>query len=373
MKIRGIYLLSVCLLFGCDNKDNASQPSAVTEVGVVTLQQQPYTLRSELTGRTTATLSAEVRPQVGGIIEKRLFTEGQDVKAGQALYQIDPSSYRAAYDEAVAAQKTAQAQMVGDCQKASRYSQLVKVDGVSKQDADDAVATCGVDKATLEEKKAAAEAARIDLNWTTVTAPISGRIGISSVTPGALVSASQDTALTTIYSLDKMYVDLTRSSADLLRLRKEALAQNSNTLEVTLTLEDGSTYPLKGRLELTEVAVDTSTGSVTLRAVFPNPQHILLPGMFVRASIDEGVVENAILAPQKGIGRDPKGEATAYVVDANNKVELRTLKTGEADGTNWVVLSGLKSGDRIVVEGSDKVTSGQTVKPVEVKLSGEAN
>lgn len=372
MKIHGIYLLSVCLLFGCDDK-NKTAPAATTEVGVVTLKSEPFTLKSELTGRTTATLSAEVRPQIGGIIEKRLFTEGQDVKAGQALYQIDPSSYRAALDEAVAAYKNAQAQTIGDCQKATRYAQLVKDDGVSKQDADDAQATCAVDRASVDEKKAAAESARINLNWTTITAPISGRIGISAVTPGALVSAAQTTVLATIYSLDPMYVDLTRSSADLLRLRKEALAQNSNSLAVSLTLEDGSIYPQTGRLELTEVAVDTATGSVTLRAVFPNKQHVLLPGMFVRAKIDEGVIENAILAPQKGISHDPKGNATAFVVTADNKVEPRTLQTGEAQGTNWLVTGGLKSGDRLIIEGSDKVTTGQTVKPVEVKLNGETN
>ena len=286
------------LLSGCDNAQTSAPQQPTPEVGVVTLQSQPVPVVSQLTGRTTASLSAEVRPQVGGIIQKRLFTEGDMVKAGQALYQIDPSSYRATWNEAAAALKQAQALVVSDCQKAQRYASLVRDNGVSRQDADDAASTCAQDKASVESKKAALESARINLNWTTVTAPIAGRIGISSVTPGALVSADQDTALATIRGLDTMYVDLTRSSVDLLRLRKQSLASNSDTLSVTLTLEDGSTYPEKGRLALTEVAVDESTGSVTLRAIFPNPQHVLLPGMLVRARIDEGIMNDAILAPQ---------------------------------------------------------------------------
>lgn len=315
-------------------------------------------------------MSAEVRPQVGGIIQKRLFTEGDIVKAGQALYQIDPSSYRAAYDEATAALKQAQALVQADCQKAQRYAQLVKDDGVSRQDAEDAAATCAQDKASVESKKAAQQSARINLNWTTVTAPIDGRIGISSVTPGALVTAQQETALATIRGLDSMYVDLTRSSADLLRLRKQTLATNSDTLSVSLILEDGSTYREKGRLALTEVAVDESTGSVTLRAIFPNPQQQLLPGMFVRAKVDEGMINEAILAPQQGITRDVKGNATALIVDANNKVEQRQLETGETYGDKWLVLSGLKAGDKLIVEGTDNVTVGQEVKAEEIHING---
>lgn len=309
------------LLSGCDNAQTSAPQQPAPEVGVVTLQSQPVPVVSQLTGRTTASLSAEVRPQVGGIIQKRLFTEGDMVKAGQALYQIDPS-------------------------------------------------TCAQDKASVESKKAALESARINLNWTTVTAPIAGRIGISSVTPGALVSADQDTALATIRGLDTMYVDLTRSSVDLLRLRKQSLASNSDTLSVTLTLEDGSTYQEKGRLALTEVAVDESTGSVTLRAIFPNPQHVLLPGMFVRARIDEGIMNDAILAPQQGITRDAKGDATALVVDAANKVEQRTVETGDTYGDKWLVLSGLKAGDKLIVEGTSKVAPGQTVKAVAVNNNG---
>lgn len=372
MKYIATSVVAMLLLSGCDNthtQSNNSSPSE-TEVGVVTLKSQPVSVVSELTGRTSAALSAEVRPQVGGIIQKRLFKEGDLVKAGQPLYQIDAASYQAAWNEARAALQQAQALVKADCQKAQRYARLVKENGVSQQDADDAQSTCAQDKASVEAKKAALETARINLDWTTVTAPISGRIGISSVTPGALVTASQDTALTTIRGLDTMYVDLTRSSVDLLRLRKQSLATNSDTMSVSLILEDGITYSEKGRLELTEVAVDESTGSVTLRAIFPNPQQQLLPGMFVRARVDEGVMENAILAPQQGVTRDAKGNANALVVNKDNKVEQRTLETGETYGDKWLVLNGLHNGDRLIVEGSAKVTSGQTVKAVEVQANG---
>ncbi len=365
-----IAVAALFLLSGCDDAQTTAQTPSTPEVGIVTLKGQAVHVVSELTGRTTAALSAEVRPQVGGIIQKRLFTEGDEVKAGQPLYQIDPSSYRAAYNEAAAALTQAQSLVVSDCQKARRYAALVKDNGVSRQDADDAQSTCEQDKASVASKKAALESARINLNWTTVTAPIAGRIGISSVTPGALVSADQDTALATIRGLDSMNVDLTRSSVDLLHLRKQSLASSSDTLNASLILEDGSTYSEKGRLALTEVAVDESTGSVTLRAVFPNPQHVLLPGMFVRARIDEGIMNDAILAPQQGITRDAKGDATALVVNADNKVEQRTVETGETYDDKWLVINGLKSGDKLIVEGTGKVTAGQQVNAVEVKNSG---
>lgn len=365
-----IAVAALFLLSGCDDAQTTAQTPSTPEVGIVTLKGQAVHVVSELTGRTTAALSAEVRPQVGGIIQKRLFTEGDEVKAGQPLYQIDPSSYRAAYNEAAAALTQAQSLVVSDCQKARRYAALVKDNGVSRQDADDAQSTCEQDKASVASKKAALESARINLNWTTVTAPIAGRIGISSVTPGALVSADQDTALATIRGLDSMNVDLTRSSVDLLHLRKQSLASSSDTLNASLVLEDGSTYSEKGRLALTEVAVDESTGSVTLRAVFPNPQHVLLPGMFVRARIDEGIMNDAILAPQQGITRDAKGDATALVVNADNKVEQRAVETGETYDDKWLVINGLKSGDKLIVEGTGKVTAGQQVNAVEVKNSG---
>lgn len=363
-------IAALFLLSGCDNAPTAPSQLPAQEVGIVTLKSQPVSIVSELTGRTSAALSAEVRPQVTGIIQKRLFNEGDNVKAGQPLYQIEPDSFRAAYNEAAAALKQAQALVAADCAKAQRYAQLVKENGVSRQDADDAASTCAQDRASVESKKAALESARINLNWTTITAPIAGRIGISSVTPGALVSAEQTTALATIRGLDTMYVDLTRSSVDLLRLRKQSLATNSDTMNVSLMLEDGSTYSEKGRLALTEVAVDESTGSVTLRAVFPNPKQQLLPGMFVRAKVDEGIMNDAILAPQQGITRDAKGTATALVVGADNKVEQRELETGETYGDKWLVLSGLEAGDKLIVEGSAKVMVGQQVKPVEVSSNG---
>ncbi len=371
MELRILCMLTLFGLAGCHDA-STPEKTAPPQVGVVTLKAQPFTYSSDLTGRTTATLTSSVLPQVGGIIQRRLFKEGDEVKAGQALYQIDPSSYQAAYDQAAAALQSAKALVIADCQKAKRYAILVKEQGVSKQDADDAAATCGEDKASVAEKAAALEADRINLNWTRVTAPISGHIGISTVTPGALVTADQTTALTTITALDSMYVDLTRSSVDLLQLRKRALATNSDTLDVTLTLEDGSVYPEKGKLELTEVSVDESTGSVTLRAIFPNPQHILLPGMFVHASVDEGVIENAVLAPQQSIIRDPKGNATAFVVDASNKVVLRNVVTATNAGDNYLITNGLQAGDRVIVEGTGKVNAGDTVKPVEVQVSAAA-
>ena len=370
MKLIKTTVVALFALTGCDNATPPAQHNAVQEVGVVTLQSQPLAVFSTLTGRTSASLSAEVRPQVGGIIQKRLFTEGNTVKAGQPLYQIDPSSYRAAFNEADASLKQAQSLVESDCQKARRYALLVKDNGVSQQDADDAKSTCAQDRASVSAKQAALESARINLNWTTITSPISGRIGISSVTPGALVTAEQTTALATVRGLDTMYVDLTRSSADLLRLRKQALASNDSTLNVSLILEDGSTYSETGKLALTEVAVDEATGSVTLRAIFPNPHQQLLPGMFVRARVNEGVMENAILAPQQGITRDSKGNATALVVNAQNKVEQRSVETGDTYGDKWLVLKGLQSGDKLIVEGTDKVTAGSEAKAVEVQNNG---
>ena len=379
MKYIQTSIASLFLLSGCNNEDISAPTLPFPEVGITTLASQPVSVISELTGRTTAAMSAEVRPQVTGIIQKRLFNEGDNVKAGQPLYQIEPASFRAAFNEAAASLKQAQALVISDCQKAQRYGQLVKESGVSRQDADDAQSACSQDKASVESKKATLESARINLNWTTVTAPIAGRIGISAVTPGALVSAEQESALVsaeqesalaTVRGLDTIYVDLTRSSVDLLRLRKQTLAANNDTLSVSLLLEDGSTYAQKGRLALTEVSVDESTGSVTLRAVFPNSQQQLLPGMFVRARVDEGIMANAILAPQQGITRDAKGNATALVVDAENKVEQRSLETGSVYGDKWLVLSGLNNGDRLIVEGTGKVSVGQQVTPVEIAKDG---
>ena len=358
----------VLLCAGCDQSSTTQQAAAVTEVGVTTLHTQPVNINSDVTGRVTGTMVSAVIPQVGGIIQKRLFTEGDDVKAGQVLYQIDPATYQATYDQAVAELKYAQAVVKSSKLKAQRYAALVKENGVSKQDADDAEATYLQNVASVEQYRAAVESARINLNYTRVTAPISGRIGISSVTPGALVTASQSTALATIRTLDPIYVDLTQSSMQLLKLRqqKSSLKQETDTVPVTVKLEDGSTYNQTGKLELTEIAVDESTGSVTMRAIFPNPQHILLPGMYVRASVTNGVKTDAILAPQQGITRDAKGDATALVVDSENKVENRSVATTQVIGNKWLINSGLKDGDRLIVQGTAKVQAGMTVKPVEV-------
>ncbi|MFE8048829.1 efflux RND transporter periplasmic adaptor subunit [Brenneria goodwinii] len=358
---RFIFLL-VFLLSGCERASEPAQVKPVVEVTVQTLQPQSVTLDSELNGRTTAAMVSDVRPQVDGIIQKRLFTEGSDVKAGQVLYQIDPTSYQAAYDEAAAALKNAQASVRAAKLKSERYARLVKVEGVSQQDADDAQTSYEEYLATVAEKQAALKTAQINLAYTQIKAPISGRIGISSVTPGALVTASQTTALATIRQLDPMYVDLTQSSRELLELRR---LQKSAQSTVSLTLENGETYASPGKLQLSEVSVDESTGSVTLRAVFPNAEHILLPGMYVRAAVENGTDPAAILAPQQGITRDARGNATALVVNDQQQVEQRQVVTARAIGNRWLVSSGLNAGDRLIIEGTNKVSVGDTVKAME--------
>ncbi|MGP8332199.1 efflux RND transporter periplasmic adaptor subunit [Serratia sp. CY43514] len=359
------------LLAGCDGQ-NAGAPTGAggeREVGVVTLRGQSVPLSSELTGRVNATMTSDVRPQVDGIIKQRLFTEGAEVKAGQVLYQIDPASYQASYDQAAAQLKNAQATVQSTRLKSQRYAALVKENGVSKQDADDAKTAYLQAVASVAQYQAALETARINLGYTQVRAPIAGRIGISSVTPGALVTASQTDALATIRALDPIYVDLTQSSAQMLKLRRQQAAlQRGAVTPVAIKLEDGTSYAHAGKLELTEVAVDEATGSVTLRAVFPNPEHELLPGMYVHATVDNGVDPKAILAPQQGITRNAKGEATALVVDEQNKVAQRTVTAERVVGSNWLIGSGLNEGDRLIVEGTSKVTIGAAVKPVAVSL-----
>ncbi|PNU31766.1 efflux RND transporter periplasmic adaptor subunit [Serratia marcescens] len=359
------------LLAGCDGQNAGAPAGAGTEqeVGVVTLRGQSVTLSSELTGRVNATMTSDVRPQVDGIIKQRLFTEGAEVKAGQVLYQIDPASYQASYDQAAAQLKNAQATVQSTRLKSQRYAALVKENGVSKQDADDAKAAYLQAVASVAQYQAALETARINLGYTQVRAPIAGRIGISSVTPGALVTAGQSDALTTIRALDPIYVDLTQSSAQRLKLRRQQAAlQRGAVTPVAIKLEDGTSYAHAGKLELTEVAVDEATGSVTLRAVFPNPEHELLPGMYIHATVDNGVDPKAILAPQQGITRNAKGEATALVVDEQNKVAQRTVSAERVLGSNWLIGSGLNEGDRLIVEGTSKVTIGAAVKPVEVSV-----
>ncbi|MGA4322474.1 efflux RND transporter periplasmic adaptor subunit [Ectopseudomonas hydrolytica] len=341
-------------LGGC-KEASAPQAQQAPEVGVVTLQAQPFALTTEVPGRTSAYRIAEVRPQVNGIIQKRLFTEGSEVKAGQQLYQIDPATYEAAF-------KSAQATQLSAKSLADRYKLLVNDKAVSQQAYDEA-------RAASLQADAALEQARIDLRYTKVLAPISGRIGRSAVTEGALVSNGQAGAMATIQQLDPIYVDVTQSSKELLRLRRD-LAEgrlqkaSDSAAKVALKLEDGSRYAHEGTLEFSEVAVDESTGSVTLRAVFPNPDHLLLPGMFVHAELLSGVKENAILAPQQGVTRNQRGEPTAMVVGADNKVELRVLKADRTAGSAWLVEDGLKEGDRLITEGLQFVQPGTEVKAV---------
>jgi len=360
------------LVTGCEKKaaTAALPPSGPTEVGVLVVKAQHVALTCELSGRTAPQTIAEVRPQVNGIIQKRVFTEGSDVKAGQLLYLIDPASYQAALDSAKAVQARAEANLGSVRLKEERYRDLVKIKAVSQQDYDDAHAMLQQVEADLASAKAAVETARINLAYTRVTAPISGRIGRSAVTDGALVTASQPAALATIQQLGSMYVDVTQSMADLLKL-KQNLANglmkkdgSAAQARVKLLLEDGSTYPLSGTLKFSEVTVDQSTGSVTLRAVFPNPKQALLPGMFVRAVLEEGVNDAAILVPQRGVNRNPKGEAVVMTVGAGDKVQPRIIKVVRTVGDNWLVADGLKEGDRVIMDNLQKVRPDSSVKPV---------
>ena len=354
---------------GCnkENKVAATPPGGPPEVGVVTVQLQRVALTTELHGRISAYLIAEVRPQVSGIIQKRLFTEGADIKAGDVLYQIDTDTYQAAYNSAKAALASAEANLIPVRLKAERYKELITFNAVSQQDYDDAGAALQQAEADVESARAAVETARINMAYTRVTAPISGRIGRSSVTDGALVTAGQPAALATIQQLSSVYVDVTQSSAELLRL-KQSLASGvlkSNEAArtpVKLLLEDGSVYPLPGILKFSEVTVDQSTGSITLRAIFPNPKQTLLPGMFVRAILEEGVSEHAILVPQRGVTRNPAGNAMVMVVGSEEKVEPRVIKVVRTVGDKWLVSEGLKAGDRVILEGLQKARPGTPVK-----------
>ena len=345
------------LLSGCSKKDEAAAAAPPPpQVGVVTIQPQPYTLVSDLPGRTTAYRVAEVRPQVNGIILKRQFTEGTDVKAGQQLYQIDPAVYEANLNSAKATYDATNS-------LAGRYKQLINEQAVSRQEYDTAVGNA-------REAQAAVQTAEINLRYTKVYAPISGRIGRSLVTEGALVSNGQADAMATIQQLDPIYVDVIQSSTEMLRLRRELESgklqkAGDNAAKVKLTLEDNSQYPVDGKLEFSEVSVDQTTGSVTLRAVFPNPNHTLLPGMFVHARLQSGVNEQAILVPQQGVTRDLKGTPTALIVNKDNKVELRTLVANRTSGNDWVIEKGLSAGDRVITEGLQYVKPGAEVKVAE--------
>ncbi|TAJ71672.1 MAG: efflux RND transporter periplasmic adaptor subunit [Phenylobacterium sp.] len=365
--LTGAAIALAVLLSACGAKAPAGpDPNAPAPVGVVVVRTEPVALTMELSGRTSASLVSEVRPQVNGVIQARLFQEGSNVRAGQALYQIDPATYRASLDSANAALAQAQATATSAKLKADRYKELVAINAVSKQDNDDAQAAAQGAAANVLAQRAAVQQARINLDYTQVRAPISGRIGKSTVTPGALVTANQATALATVQDLGKIYVDVTQSAADLLKLRRAMAAgavDAPTSAQVRLVLEDGSTYPIAGTLAFSDITVDEGTGSIGLRAIFPNPNGALLPGLYVRARLEQGVATSGILAPQAAVSRDPKGSATVYVVDAAGKAQLRPITVSRTVGDKWLVTSGLKPGERVIVEGLQKVRPGGAVKP----------
>ncbi len=348
---------------GCSKKQEAPHAQQAPQVVVFTVNPAALPMTVDLPGRTNAYQVADVRPQVGGLIQKRLFVEGSDVKAGAALYQIDPATFQAAYNSAKAALSKAKANLLTAGPKAARYKELVAIEGVSRQDYDDAVAAFEQAKADVESATAALETANINLKYSTVTAPISGRTSTSTVTAGALVTAGQADALTTVQQLDPIYVDVTQSSTDLLRLKRQ-LADGSlkkagdGQAKVSLLLPDGSKYSEPGKLQFSGVTVDPTTGNVVLRALFPNPKGDLLPGMYVRAQLETGVNDQAITVPQVGVTRNQKGEATAMLLNKEGKVEQRVLVTGGTIGDNWLVTSGLAAGDRVIVEGLQKIKPG---------------
>lgn len=335
-------------------------------VGVYVAQAADVPLITELPGRTAAFLIAEVRPQVTGLIKQRAFKEGSEVKAGELLYQIDPATYKAAHDTAKAGLARAEANLTAAKLKASRYAGLAKIDAVSQQANDDAAAALKLAEADVAAARASIEQARIDLEFTRLASPIAGRIGRSTVTAGALVTANQAQALATVQQLNPIYVDLTQSSAELLRLRSALAAgrlQQASMVEmpVSLVLEDGTEYTQPGKLAFSEVSVDPATGSVTLRAVFPNPDGVLLPGMYVRARLEQAVANNAIRIPHAGLTRDARGQAIVMVVGADDAVEARSIKAERSIGDQWVVTEGLAAGERIIVEGLQKVRPGTKV------------
>jgi membrane fusion protein (multidrug efflux system) len=363
-------LIGTLCLSGCAKKDDAAKGHGATPVSYVVVNTQPLNVTQELSGRTSAFLISEVRPQVSGIIKARLFTEGGQVKAGQSLYQIDPATYQAAYDSALAQQAQAQANYDSASQKADRYTQLISIKAISQQDYDDAQTALKTAAATLALQKAAVQTAQINLNYTKVVSPISGQIGKSTVTPGALVTANQTAALATVQDLSKIYVDITQSASDMLKLKRALMAGELGApdhADVTLTLDDGSTYPVTGRLAFSDVTVDPATGSVTLRAVFANPQGLLLPGMFVNACIVKGTVSQAILVPQNAVVLDPKGGASVLLAGPDNRAHKQMITLGQMHGVLWQVTSGLKAGDKVITEGAMKLKDKGEIKAAPAK------
>ncbi|OCA56354.1 efflux RND transporter periplasmic adaptor subunit [Photorhabdus namnaonensis] len=382
---RGVLPLATILVFsgslalsGCNDKDSqqAAGNQQAPEVGIVTLKNEPLMVTTELPGRTSAFRIAEVRPQVSGIILKRNYKEGSDVKAGISLYQIDPATYQATYDSAKADLAKAQANAEITRLTVNRYKSLLGTNYVSQQEFDKASADYAQANAIVQAAKASVETARINLAYTKVTAPISGRSGKSTITEGALVSVGQPTALTTVQQLDPIYVDVTQSSDDYLRLKNEiakgVVQKGDSKAKVHLIMENGKNYSETGYLEFSDIAVDETTGSITIRAIFPNPNEELLPGMFVRAKLEEGIRRDSILVPQQGVTRTPRGEATVMVVGADEKVEPRVITANQAIGDKWLVTSGLKAGDRIIVTGLQKIKPGIPVKAAEVDLNAKS-
>ncbi|QUN30503.1 efflux RND transporter periplasmic adaptor subunit [Cupriavidus sp. KK10] len=364
--------LAVLALAGCGPAKPASPKSATPEVTVVTARRTSVPVSVELPGRTSAYLIAQVRARVDGIVQKRSFQEGADVKANQPLYQIDPAQYRAALDSASAALQKAEANLATTTAQAERYQTLVAGNAISKQAYDNAVAARKQAAADVAAAKAAVEMARLNLGYTDVVAPIAGRSGISQVTQGAYVQGSAATLLTTIQQIDPIHVDLNQASVAGLQLRRDVASgqvklHGLDQARVTLTLEDGTQYPLAGKLEFSGITVDPATGSVTVRAVFPNPDHVLLPGMFVRARLEQGVNDNAFLVPVPAVGHNPQGQATALVVGPDNKVVQRTIQAQSTSGDKWIVTGGLSDGDRVIVTGGQKVQPGMLVQAVDAQ------
>ncbi len=410
-------LSGALILTGCDRPTQSQPPRSIPEVATMTVSTQSVVLTTELPGRTSPYLVAEIRPQVNGLIQKRLFTEGSDVKPGQVLYQIDPAPFQAAFDTAAAnlnamqgaaerARAALRASIAGVARQRAtlkfartnrdRYEKLFKDKSISASGRDQAVTDAkvaeavlqaaeaqvesdrkaiGVAEAAIQQARAALQTARINLGYTKITAPISGRIGRSNVTVGAIVTAYQPLALATIQQLDPIYVDVPQSTTELLRLKRNLnqgrLSQNGKGQKrVGLLLEDGTAYPLEGTLQFRDITVDPTTGSVILRVVFPNPEGVLLPGMFVRAMVKEGVDEHAILIPQQAVARNPKGEPFALIVGAQGKVQQRMLTLDRAIGNKWLVVKGLQAGDHVIVEGMQKVRPGASVKEVPFNAEG---
>lgn len=363
------------VLTACSDRGNPAPAASAAQVSVVTLKSQPVVLTRELPGRASPYLVAEVRPQVNGIVKRRLFTEGGLVKAGAPLYQIDDAIYRAEYNSAKASLARAQATLVSARLTAKRTAELTKIDAVSRQDNENAIAALRQAEADVEAAKAVVQANAVTLGYARIVSPISGRIGKSSVTQGALVTANQAAALATVQQLDPIYVDLTQSSAELLQLRRELAAgtlESTKKLPVTILLEDGTEYSHPGKLEFSEVTVDPGTGSFMLRVVVENPNHVLLPGMYVRAVVGNGVRENAILVPQRGIARDPKGNTSAMVVGKDGKVEARAVQVSRTIGDQWLVEGGLAAGDKVIVEGLQKIKPGVLVEATEMSAPATA-